>query len=181
MPDTNKQYKLVLFDVDGVLNDGTLWIGESGEVYKPFNAKDGFAFATLRQFGLKAGVLSGKTSEALRYRCDQLKMDIVLLGADDKWAVLSEYLLAENIQAKEVVFVGDDINDIDVISRVGYSYAPKDAHPLVLAEVLKICNARGGRGVAREVCEDVLMQMGHGLTDIYRPYLSRSSLAKYEQ
>ena len=181
MSATNKQYKLVLFDVDGVLNDGTLWIGESGEVYKPFNAKDGFAFAIFREFGLKAGVLSGKTSEALRYRCDQLKMDVALLGADDKWAVLSRYLLAENIGAEEVVFVGDDINDIDVISRVGYSYAPKDAHPVVLAEVSKVCRARGGRGVGREVCEDVLMQMGYGLIDIYRPYLSKRGGLKYEQ
>lgn len=175
------EYKLVLFDVDGVLNDGTLWINAVGEVVKPFNAKDGFGFSILRQFGIKVGVLSGKDSHALRYRCEQLIMDVVLLGKDDKWAALSEFLQGEDIEPEEVVFVGDDVNDLEVISRVGYSYAPADAHQLVISSVAMVCRSMGGRGVAREVAEDLLLNKGISLEEIYKPYLSKKGSVSYEQ
>lgn len=181
MSELNLEYKLVLFDVDGVLNDGTLWITAEGEVVKPFNAKDGFGFSILRQFGIKVGVLSGKDSHALRYRCAQLNMDVALLGKVNKWAALRSFLLLEGIAPEEVVFVGDDVNDLEVISRIGCSYAPADAHPLVVSTVCKVCRSKGGRGVAREVAEDVLLARGISLEEIYKPYLSKTGGVSYEQ
>ena len=181
MSNSYPEYKLVLFDVDGVLNDGTLWINAEGEVVKPFNAKDGFGFSILRQFGVRAGVLSGKDSQALRYRCKQLSMDVVLLGKDNKWAALSAFLQGKDIEPEEVVFVGDDVNDLEVISRVGYSYAPADAHQFVISTASTVCRSKGGRGVVREVAEDVLVKRGMSLEEIYKPYLSNNRNVDYEQ
>lgn len=181
MSSLSNKYKLALFDVDGVLTDGTLWIGAQGEVYKPFHAKDGFAVSILQQFGVEVGVLSGKDSEALRYRCQQLNMDVMLLGVADKWNTLSEWLPSEGVLPSEVVYVGDDVNDLEVLSKAGRSYCPSDAHHLVLSEVSVVCSSKGGEGVAREVAEDVLKNMGLDIQEIYGPYLSQVPSVKYEQ
>lgn len=160
-------YKLVLFDVDGVLTDGTLFIGANGETVKPFNAKDGFAISLLQQYNIQVGVLSGKDSEALRYRCKQLKIEFVLVGIQDKLAALSELLEDIAVDFSEVCYVGDDVNDICVMKRVGKSFAPKDAHQLVLSLADEVCLVDGGRGVARDVAESLLLAAGVTLAELY--------------
>lgn len=173
--------KLALFDVDGVLTDGTLFIGKDGEVVKPFNAKDGFGVALLQNYGIKVGVLSGKDSEALRYRCQQLKFDTVVLGSKDKLADLGKILKSLGINRDGVAFAGDDVNDLAVMKASAYSYAPKDAHPLVVTQANTVCESFGGRGVLREVAEHILLQRGYGLAEIYSEFLVSLGDAEYVQ
>ena len=136
--------KLVLFDVDGVLTDGTLHFDGNGEAVKSFNAKDGIAISLLRSHGIKVGVLSGRDSPALHRRCLELKFDIVLAGVQDKEPVFQNLLERLNVRPEEVAFVGDDVNDILVLNSVGHSYAPSDAHQMVLSTVGHICDSKGG-------------------------------------
>lgn len=167
--------RLVLFDVDGVLTDGTLHIGADGEVLKSFNAKDGVAIALLRAHGIRSGIISGKASPSLDYRARQLKFDFVITGCQDK---LSAYLNLKRefgFEDKQIVFVGDDVIDLPVMQRVGISYAPADAHSLVLCRASYVTNAAGGQGVAREVAEHLLILGGLGLNDAYQSLLNEWS------
>ncbi|MFC3286231.1 KdsC family phosphatase [Litchfieldella rifensis] len=165
--DLRRSIKLVLFDVDGVLTDGTLYIGGSGEEYKPFNAKDGVAVSLLSHYGIKAGVISGKSSPALLYRVNQLKMDVIRTGCSEKSIALHEIAQGLGISASEVCFVGDDIIDYHAMNEAGVSYAPNDAHPLILKCADQVTKCAGGAGVAREVAEDILSAHGYSLHDMY--------------
>lgn len=173
--------KLVLFDVDGVLTDGRLYFDSAGEVIKSFHAKDGIAMAILRAHGIKVGVLSGKNSPALHRRCSELGLDIVLTGVQDKLPAFIKLLQDLGLERGQAAYVGDDVNDITVLSHVGLSYAPADAHPLVLSLVTEICKAHGGQGVAREVAEKVLIKMGLSLQDIYTAHFGIDKSIRFVQ
>lgn len=164
--------RLVLFDVDGVLTDGTLHIGSDGEVVKNFNAKDGVAVALLRAHGIRSGIISGKTSAALDYRARQLKLDLVVTGCHDKLSAYTDIKNELGLTDEQIVFVGDDVIDLPVMQRVGVSYAPADAHSLVLRQACHVTRANGGQGVAREVAEHLLLLGGLGLEAAYRPLLT---------
>ena len=105
--------RLVLFDVDGVLTDGSLYIGPDGEICKSFNAKDGVAIALLKKFQIKAGVISGKSSKALDFRIKELRFDYAITGCSDKLVALSEIMKCANLTSDQIAFVGDDIIDIE--------------------------------------------------------------------
>ncbi|MBN3793928.1 HAD family hydrolase [Burkholderia sp. Ac-20392] len=167
--------RLVLFDVDGVLTDGTLHVTADGEVMKRFHAHDGVAVALLRAHGIRSGILSGKHSGALAWRAAQLRVDVLVTGCDDKAAGYADIKARERIDDREIAYVGDDVNDLPVIERVGVSYAPADAHHLVRARVDHVAGTAGGRGVAREVAEHVLVGAGLSLDDAYRPLLEQWS------
>ncbi|GHB05405.1 KdsC family phosphatase [Modicisalibacter luteus] len=179
--DKRLDVKLVLFDVDGVLTDGTLFVSGSGEIYKAFNAKDGVAVSLLKNNHIGAGVISGKDSPALRYRAKQLGMDSIKLGVSDKVKALHEIIACYGITYENVCFVGDDIVDYDVMSRVGVSYAPSDAHPLIKNLASFVTISPGGKGVAREVAEDILHAQGMTLEEMYRYILNKSNLESVMQ
>jgi len=166
-PDLRAQVELVLFDVDGVLTDGTLLIGPEGEALKPFSVRDGVAVGLLRQHGIKSGVLSAKSSQPLITRASQLGMDVIKIGFNRKLEAIEQIAEEWGIAAERIGFVGDDIIDIPVMRRVGVSYAPADAHPLVLETADRVTRAPGGRGVAREVAEDLLAAKGLGQAEMY--------------
>lgn len=165
--DPRADIELVLFDVDGVLTDGTLLIGLEGEALKPFNVRDGVASGLLRQHGIKSGVLSAKSSQPLKTRATQLGMEVIKIGFSQKLDAIREIAEEHGISPARIAFVGDDIIDIPVMKIIGASYAPADAHPLVLATARHVTQARGGRGVAREVAEDLLAAKGLSLADMY--------------
>ncbi|MDP6189333.1 MAG: 3-deoxy-D-manno-octulosonate 8-phosphate phosphatase [Gammaproteobacteria bacterium] len=104
------QTRLVLFDVDGVLTDGTLWIGPQGEAFKGFNAKDGVAVALLKKYGLQVGIVSGKASAALDVRVEQLQFDVAITGCSDKLGAIQAWLADKDYGLESVVFVGDDVS-----------------------------------------------------------------------
>lgn len=173
--------RLVLFDVDGVLTDGSLHLGALGEEVKIFNAKDGVAVALLKSHGISTGVLSGKASDALDYRVSQLKLDLAITGRSDKLRAYSQLKRDLCLDDREIVFVGDDVIDLPVIRRAALSYAPADAHELVRWEASHITRTKGGKGVAREVAEHLLQLGGLTLEEAYAPLLNKWSTHDVQQ
>jgi 3-deoxy-D-manno-octulosonate 8-phosphate phosphatase (KDO 8-P phosphatase) len=148
--------KLVVFDVDGVLTDGSIIWQDRGWDAKVFDVKDGFGILLLRRAGIEVGFVSGRTSAAVEERAKDLGVPYVVQGADNKVAALREIMLKAGVREEETAFVGDDLNDLAVLRRVGFSAAPADAVPEVKTVVEHVTKAPGGKGCAREVAERVL-------------------------
>ncbi|WP_110687412.1 KdsC family phosphatase [Salinicola aestuarinus] len=165
--DRRAELALILFDVDGVLTDGTLLIGPDGEALKPFNVHDGIAVGLLRHHAIQSGVLSAKSSAPLLTRANQLGMDVIKTGFQRKLDALQQIVESTGIPPEQIGFVGDDVIDIPVMQRVGVAYAPRDAHPLVREQADFVCHKTGGNGVAREVAEDLLVARGFDLNAMY--------------
>jgi 3-deoxy-D-manno-octulosonate 8-phosphate phosphatase (KDO 8-P phosphatase) len=165
--------RLLLLDVDGVLTDSTLFIGRNGEEFKSFNTRDGLAVALLRAHGIRTGVLSGKSSDALDFRIKQLGIDVAVTGHLDKASAFAQILSNEDLTAESVAYVGDDVVDLPLAGRVGRFYAPSDAHRLVLERADHVLNARGGGGAAREAAEHLLLTGGLTLLDAYAPMVEQ--------
>jgi 3-deoxy-D-manno-octulosonate 8-phosphate phosphatase (KDO 8-P phosphatase) len=165
--------QLVLFDVDGVLTDGTLFLDGQGEQIKPFNVRDGLAIGLLRAHSIRSGVLSGKASAALDYRIRQLGFDVAVTGRLGKREAYAAIRREHALEDAEIAYVGDEVVDLPLAGLVGRFYAPADAHPLVLARADHVVAAKGGRGVAREVAEHVLQSGGLDLEQAYRPLIDQ--------
>lgn len=165
--------RLVLFDVDGVLTDGSLILDGEGEAVKAFNVRDGLAVALLRAHGIRSGVMSGKTSRPLDFRVRQLGFDVAVTGKLEKVHALESIVRQEGLDASAIAYVGDDVVDLPLAGRVGRFYAPADAHPLVLTHADHILIARGGRGAAREAVDHILLSGGLTLEQAYAPLLEQ--------
>jgi len=145
--------RLLLLDVDGVLTDGRLYYGPEGELMKAFDVKDGHGIVLVRDH-VELGVISGRPGLARR-RLEELKFRHLVFGQRDKlagYATLAHHGFADD----EVAYMGDDVNDVGLLSRVGLSAAPADAHPLAHASARLVTAAPGGRGAVRELCELIL-------------------------
>jgi len=173
--------RLVLFDVDGVLTNGDIYIDGSGECFKQFNVKDGVSVALLKIHGVKTGVISGKHSDALITRCQQLNFDVVVTGCHNKIAALSDIAKEQGVLNNQIAFVGDDVIDLTVLASCGLSCAPADAHELVKNKVEFITSAIGGGGVAREVAEHILCNRGMSLEEVYQPLMDQWNSIKVVQ
>jgi 3-deoxy-D-manno-octulosonate 8-phosphate phosphatase (KDO 8-P phosphatase) len=150
--------RLVLLDVDGVLTDGRLWYGADGEALKAFDVKDGHGIVLLRDhvaFGVISG-RSGKTSEA---RLRDLKFAHMVFGERDKLEGYAR-LAHLGIPDAEVAYMGDDVNDVPLLRKVGLSACPADAHPDVKGAVHLVARAPGGGGAVRELCDLILRAKG---------------------
>jgi 3-deoxy-D-manno-octulosonate 8-phosphate phosphatase (KDO 8-P phosphatase) len=152
--------RLVLTDVDGVLTDGTVLLLPDGSEAKAFHIRDGLGIVLARKAGLKIGLLSGRASEAVAARGRELSLDVVRQGISDKRAALAEILREHGLQAHEVAYMGDDLNDLGVITEVGLSAAPADAPFEVRAQAFMVTDARGGEGCFREFLEAILKARG---------------------
>nr|WP_241991738.1 HAD hydrolase family protein [Paraburkholderia sp. RAU2J] len=139
----------MLFDVDGVLTDGSIYLDGEGECIKRFNVKDGVAVALLRSHGIATGILSANSSPALTLRASQLKFDVVVTGCDRKLVAYEQIKAERNLLDAQIAFVGDDVIDLAVMRVAGYACAPADAHPLVLRAAAYVAQCGGGHGVAR--------------------------------
>ncbi len=148
--------RLVVFDVDGVLTDGTLVYSADGEQVKHFNVKDGVGIKLLNTYDILTAVISAKESAALSRRVKDLGIQHFFPATKDKWAVLSALMDELLIGTEEVCFVGDDVIDLKVMKKVGLSIAPKDAFWMVKDHADLITESDGGRGVAREVADIIL-------------------------
>jgi 3-deoxy-D-manno-octulosonate 8-phosphate phosphatase (KDO 8-P phosphatase) len=152
--------RLVLMDVDGVLTDGTVLLLPDGREAKSFHIRDGLGIVLAQRAGLKMGVLSGRASESLAARAAELRLDVVRQGVSDKRAVFEEILREQGLRAQEVAYMGDDLNDLAVLTEVGLSAAPADAPFEVRAQAFMVMDARGGQGCVREFLEAILKARG---------------------
>ncbi|MGX1902562.1 KdsC family phosphatase [Thermolongibacillus altinsuensis] len=148
--------KLIVLDVDGVLTDGTLYIGSNGEEYKRFHTQDGMGISLAHYAGIKTAIISGRSSEAVSIRARDLKIQYVYQGISNKIEVLNELLNLLNINYDEVCYMGDDINDLPILNIVGWSFAPSNAISTVKESVDYVTSKKGGEGAVREMIEIIL-------------------------
>ncbi|KQV96507.1 HAD family hydrolase [Pelomonas sp. Root1237] len=153
--------KLAIFDVDGVLTDGRIYIGEHGEGFKAFNTLDGHGLKSLQQVGITPVIITGRDSLAVRRRVADLDLKHAVYGARDKLAAAEPLLAQLGASWDEVAVMGDDWPDLPLMTRAGFACAPPGAHAEVLAIAHHVTRAAGGYGAAREYCDVLLMAAGH--------------------
>jgi 3-deoxy-D-manno-octulosonate 8-phosphate phosphatase (KDO 8-P phosphatase) len=153
--------KLFLCDVDGVLTDGSIFIGGERE-FKQFNIRDGLGLVLARRAGLKVGWVSARPSRATKMRADELKIDFLVQQGDatSKTAAIEHLLAQEKLSWEETCFVGDDIIDLGPLQRAGLAVAVGDGVAEVKAAAHFVTRAPGGRGAVREVVELILRAQG---------------------
>jgi 3-deoxy-D-manno-octulosonate 8-phosphate phosphatase (KDO 8-P phosphatase) len=152
--------KAAIFDVDGVLTDGRIYIGEHGETVKAFATLDGHGLKLLKQGGIEPIVITGRDSAAVRRRVADLQLPHAVYGAHDKLAAAEALLAALGLGWPEVAAIGDDWPDLPLLVRAGFACAPANAHAEVRAVVHHVTAAAGGLGAAREFCDLLLMAAG---------------------
>lgn len=152
--------KLVIFDVDGVLTDGSLFLGDDGLEYKAFNSRDGHGMKMLQKSGVSIGIITGRTSKVVEYRMQSLGIEHVYQGQLDKMVGFNDLLNKTGVDPREVAYVGDDVVDLPVMLKVGLAIAVQDAHPLVLKHAHWQTPRCGGRGAGRDVCEMIMEARG---------------------
>jgi 3-deoxy-D-manno-octulosonate 8-phosphate phosphatase (KDO 8-P phosphatase) len=152
--------KLAVFDVDGVLTDGTLFFGDDGQEYKGFSVRDGHGLRMLQHCGVVIAIITGRDSQVVARRMAELGIEHVLQGHREKLPAFVELLSRLEMVAEETAYVGDDVVDIPILRRAGLAVAVRDAHPLVKQYVHWTTESPGGRGAVREVCELILQARG---------------------
>ena len=156
----SRSIKAFFFDVDGTLTSGTLILGTEGEAYKIFHAQDGMALGLAHHMGYITGFITGRTSDIVRVRAEELKVDVLLMGVKNKVQAVAAALEKYRLCWEEVAFMGDDLNDLSVMKNVGLSGCPKDS----VQEVLEISNfissKNGGDGAVREFLEYIMKNNG---------------------
>ena len=160
-----KQIKLVLMDVDGVLTDGRLYYGNSGEELKAFDIQDGLGIKLLQRGHIEVGIITGRTSNLLERRANELGIHPLVQGREDKLTALNELLEHKEIALgeialEEIAFVGDDLPDLAVIRRVGLGITPANGNHIVASQALWQTQKGGGNGAIREVAELILGAQG---------------------
>lgn len=158
--------KLLLLDVDGVLTDGSILVHPDGTESKQFNIKDGAGIVWAQRAGLSIGLLSARAADATAVRAAQLGIAIVSQGIADKLSGYEAILEKAGLTDQQVGYMGDDLPDLPVLKRAGFSAAPADAAPEVLAAVQWISASGGGRGAVRECIEHLLRAKGHWRTAV---------------
>lgn len=151
-----KPIKLLILDVDGVLTDGKIIYTDSGEEIKGFNVQDGHGLKLLMRAGIGVALLTGRKSKAIVHRARDLGIKLLYQKATDKASVYGKILARTRLPDKNVAFVGDDLVDIPVLKKVGFSAAVPGAVPEVKEIVDYVTSKAGGEGAVREICELVL-------------------------
>lgn len=152
--------KLLLLDVDGVLTDGSIILGESDQEFKIFNIKDGLGIKLAQAAGLEVGIITGRTSAAVQRRAEELEIHILHQGQSDKRTAYEQIRAELGLNADQIAFVGDDLNDLPVLRRVGLSCTVADASEEVKKQVDYISQLPGGKGAVREIIEWILKRQG---------------------
>ena len=151
--------KLLCSDVDGVMTDNKLHISANGELFKTFNARDGWALKEiLPKSGIEPAVITGRKSQIVPRRCEEHGVSLVFCGRDDKYAVVTQLAEEKEYSFSEIAFIGDDYNDLPAIKLAGISGCPSDAIEPVKAAVTYVCKAKGGEGALREFAEWIVAQ-----------------------
>ncbi|EIM74494.1 3-deoxy-D-manno-octulosonate 8-phosphate phosphatase [Nitritalea halalkaliphila LW7] len=152
--------KLLVTDVDGVLTDGGIIYDNAGMEYKRFHVRDGLIVSHLRKNDILVGAITGRNSKVVRDRCDVLHFDFHYHGVRDKAKKLMEILETLEISLEEVAFIGDDIIDLPILTRVGLSACPQDAPPYIQEAVDYVSPLAGGQGAFRQFADCILKAQG---------------------
>jgi len=166
--------KLLVFDVDGVLTDGRLIVGDDGEEYKAFYSKDGLGMKMLQQTGVTIAVITARTSNVVTHRMQSLGIKHIYQGQLEKLPAFEKILTELNLSAEQAAYVGDDVIDLPVMLRAGLAITVADAHPLVKQHAHWQTPQCGGRGAARDVCE-LIMQAQGTLETQFQKYLGSTT------
>jgi 3-deoxy-D-manno-octulosonate 8-phosphate phosphatase (KDO 8-P phosphatase) len=148
--------RMIVFDVDGVLTDGSLFYGDDGQEYKAFNSRDGHGIKMLRASGVEPAIITGRSSQVVLFRARNLGIVHLFQGADDKLAAFEKLLASVNLTAAQIAYMGDDLVDLPVLRRCGLAISVPDAPDEVKARSHYITRAGAGRGAAREACELIM-------------------------
>jgi len=152
--------RLVILDVDGVLTDGRLYLGDDGQEYKAFFAQDGLGIRLLQASGVIVAIITGKTSTTVIHRMNTLGIKYVFQGQLDKRIAFQQLCTQLQLQPLQVAYVGDDVNDVPVMQQVGLAIAVANAHYLAVQYAHWRTQASGGQGAVREVCELIMQAQG---------------------
>ncbi len=155
-----RQVRLALFDVDGVMTDGTLFLSETGESFKAFNILDGLGLKLLRSSGVATGILTGRSSAAVSARAGELDIDHLIQGAHDKLSAYVDLRQQLGLDDEHISYMGDDLPDLPVLRRCGLALSPPDAVHEVRSKVHFVTRTRGGNGAVREACQLIMQAQG---------------------
>lgn len=151
--------KILVMDVDGTLTDGKIYISPDGEIMKAFDVKDGLGMAKLHSNGIIPAIITGRKSEIVIFRANELKIIDVYQGVDDKVEKLKELANKYNCSLSEIAYIGDDENDIECMKLCGISACPSDAIYSVKEISNFICNKSGGNGAVREFIDHLISNL----------------------
>jgi 3-deoxy-D-manno-octulosonate 8-phosphate phosphatase (KDO 8-P phosphatase) len=168
--DKAKKIQLVIFDVDGVMTDGSLFMGDDGQEYKAFNSLDDHGMRMLQEGGITAAIITGRKSNVVEHRMKDLGVTRVYQGYRDKIPAYVALMGDIGLETDQVAYVGDDVVDLPIMTRVGFAIAVQDAHPYVKKHAHWITQNNGGQGAVRDVCELILEARGL-LTQTLESYL----------
>ena len=158
-----KKIKAIIFDVDGVLSAETITLHPNGEPMRTVNIKDGYAIQLAMKLGLRIVILTGGTTESVRMRYERLGVEDIYMGCAVKLKTYDEFLARYDLHDEEVMYMGDDVPDYEIMQRVGCPVCPADACPEIKAVSLYISDKQGGYGCGRDVIEQVLRAQGKWL------------------
>ena len=156
-----KQIRLIVFDVDGVLTDGGLTIGDDGQEYKTFNTQDGLGMKLLKNSGVQMAIITGRTSKVVTQRAESTGVAHFYQGVDDKLTAFNDLIEKLNIAPEQAAFMGDDVVDMPPMLRCGLSIAVPAAPDSVKNRAHYVTQKEGGRGAVREVCELIMEAQGN--------------------
>ncbi len=151
-----KKIRAIFLDVDGVLTDGTIIYGSDGFELKVFDSKDGFGISNAIRNGIRVGIITARKSEAVKRRANELGIMDLYEGSIDKITPLEDIKKTYSLSESEIAYIGDDILDLPVLRKVGFSAAPANAVPDVRIKVDYVAKARGGHGAVREIIDLIL-------------------------
>ncbi len=159
-----------IFDVDGVLTDGTIMVTTDGEMYRNMSIKDGYALKAAVVAGYNVCIISGGSNEGVRKRLEGLGIRDIYLGAHQKMLQFEEYCIEKNINPEQILYMGDDIPDYPVMQEVGLAACPQDAAPEIKDISEYISPIKGGKGCGRDVIEQVMRVQGKWMTQFEAKY-----------
>lgn len=149
--------KLLICDVDGVMSDGLVYMGNNGEEFKAFNVRDGYGIRCLITSDIEVAIITGRKAKLLEDRAQTLGITYLYQGQSDKLLAYHELLDTLELTGEEIAYIGDDLIDWPVMAKVGLSVAVADAHPILLPKADYVTRISGGKGAVRELCDLILL------------------------
>jgi len=155
---TTQKIKLLILDVDGTMTDGGIYVLEDGSQFKKYNAKDGMGIKLAIKAGIEVGIISHSYSnEIVNSRANMLGMKYIYVGQEPKLKILQSWIAELKIAYSEVAFIGDDVNDLEIMQAVGHTACPADSVKEILAEADIVLESKGGYGAVREYVDNYLL------------------------
>lgn len=171
-----QKIKMIILDVDGVLTDGSIAVGDNGELFKTFNVRDGLGITLAQKVGIKTAIITGRESKMLAYRAKELKINAFYQNKKNKVPAYKELLSEYQLMPEEVAYIGDDLFDLAVMQSVGFPATVSDATEEAKDVAIMISDFAGGKGAVRQIIEFILKAQNKW-QDIVNSYLNVDELS----